>query len=70
MAAYRCYFIGHDGHIHDVATIFADSDAEAIDRARQLLERTDYPAFEIWQERRRIIPADDLSAQRASCAPC
>jgi hypothetical protein len=69
MAAYRCYFLGHDGHIHDVATIFANSDAEAVDRARQLLEETDYPAFEIWEQRRRIIPADDPSARRTFCAP-
>ena len=51
MRGYRAYIIGRNGHIMDRVELFCESDDEAKERARQLV---DGHAIELWDEGRRI----------------
>jgi hypothetical protein len=51
MHGYRAYIIGRDGHIQDRIDLFCDSDDEAKQRAKQLV---DGYAVELWDEGRQI----------------
>ncbi len=51
MPDYRVYTIGDDGHFHSSVTLECADDAEAIQRAKQLMDGHD---VELWQRTRKI----------------
>jgi hypothetical protein len=51
MHGYRAYIIGQDGRIQDRIELFCNSDEEAKERAKQLV---DGYAVELWDEGRRV----------------
>jgi hypothetical protein len=51
MHGYRAYLIGSDGHITDRIDLFCGSDADAKERAKQLV---DGHAVELWDEARKV----------------
>jgi hypothetical protein len=55
MPEYRVYTIGSDGHFFNVAPLECADDAEAIERAEQLLDGHD---IELWQRDRQIARID------------
>ncbi len=46
METYLIFTVGRDGHFERVREIRAPSDAEALDRARQMIENRD---LEVWR---------------------
>lgn len=53
--AYRCYFLGKDGHFRDVETFTEAGDCAAVAKAHKLLvERDHFVSFEVWQETRFV----------------
>jgi hypothetical protein len=52
MADYRAYTVGSDGHFIDYQGFACDNDAEATERARQLVNGHD---IELWSGERFII---------------
>jgi hypothetical protein len=52
MADYRAYTVGSDGHFIDHQGFACDSDADATERARQLVNGHD---IELWSGERFII---------------
>jgi hypothetical protein len=55
MYAYRCYFLGKDGHFRDVETFSEAGDCAAVAKAHKLLsERDSFEHFEVWQEARFV----------------
>jgi hypothetical protein len=68
MHAYRCYFLGGDGHFRDVETFTEAGDCAAVAKAHKLLsERDRFASFEVWQEARfvagSIADQDDRRAR-------
>jgi hypothetical protein len=51
METYLIFTIGRDGHFERVREIRASSDAEALDRARQMLDKLD---LEVWRSGSRV----------------
>jgi hypothetical protein len=51
MLDYRIYTFTSDNHIADAAVINCETDQEAIEKARQLMEGRD---IEVWQRARRL----------------
>jgi hypothetical protein len=51
MAEYRVYTLGSDGHFIDFKPLFCDDDAQAIERAKQLLDGHD---LAIWSGPRYV----------------
>ena len=51
METYLIFTVGRDGHFERVREIRASSDAEALDRARQMLDKLD---LEVWRSGRCI----------------
>jgi hypothetical protein len=52
MAEYRAYIIGHDGHFVDFTPLVCPDDAEAIEKAKRLVNGRD---VEIWSGARFVI---------------
>ena len=55
MPEYRAYIIGLDGHFYRVVPLDCADDAEAMERAKQLLDGHD---IELWQRDRKIARFD------------
>jgi hypothetical protein len=51
MAEYRAYLIGSDGHFWEALHLSCTDDAEAIEKAKQLVDGKD---AELWQLDRKI----------------
>ena len=51
MADYRVYVVGSDGHFIDVVVLECGDDAEATERAAQLVDGHD---LELWQDARKV----------------
>jgi hypothetical protein len=51
MHGYRAYIIGQDGRIQDRVDLFCESDDDAKERAKQLV---DGHAVELWDDARQI----------------
>jgi hypothetical protein len=51
VAEYRAYLIGSDGHFCDAVPLICEDDAEAIVKAKQLVNGRD---VELWQLDRKI----------------
>lgn len=51
MADYRAYFVGGDGHFYEAVALVCADDAEAIEKARQLV---DHREVELWQLDRKV----------------
>jgi hypothetical protein len=51
MPEYRAYMVGHDGHFVDAAHLICADDAEAIEKAKQLVDGHD---VELWRLDRKI----------------
>jgi hypothetical protein len=51
MAEYRAYLIGSDGHFYDAVPLVCETDDEAIEKAKQLVDGHD---VEVWQLDRKI----------------
>lgn len=58
MLNYRLYCLGHDGHIGLADWIEADTDDEAIAKARQL--RPDAELSEVWLQNRLVARVNSL----------
>ena len=52
MSGYRIYFLNGEGHINRAADLFAETDQEALDRARALSEGR---PIEIWEGARCVL---------------
>ena len=52
---YRAYLIGNDGHFFEAVPLVCATDAEAIEKAEQLV---DGHAIELWQRDRKIAKFD------------
>ena len=52
MADYRAYTVGSDGHFIDYQVFVCDNDADATERARQLVNGRD---MELWSGERFIV---------------
>lgn len=56
MTAYRCFLLGESGKAVSVEKLDAETDWEAIELARLVLERhSDQSAFELWRDTRCIF---------------
>jgi hypothetical protein len=55
MVEYRAYIIGSDGHFHRSVPLDCADDAEAVERAKQLLDGHD---VELWQLDRKVAMLD------------
>ena len=55
MPEYRAYIIGLDGHFYGVVPLDCADDAEAMERAKQLLDGHD---IELWQLDRKVARLD------------
>ena len=51
MADYRAYLLGSDGHFFDVVPLVCETDTEAIEKAKQLVDGHD---VELWQLDRKV----------------
>lgn len=51
MRGYRAYIIGSDGHIRDRVDLMCESEHEAKERAKQLV---DGHAIELWDQARKV----------------
>jgi hypothetical protein len=52
MAEYRAYTVDHDGHFNGIEPLACADDAEAIEKARQLVDGHD---VELWCGERLVI---------------
>ena len=52
MADYRAYTVDHDGHFIGIEPLTCADDAEAIEKARQLVDGHD---VELWRDGRLVI---------------
>jgi hypothetical protein len=52
MAEYRAYTVGPDGHFNGIEPLTCANDAEAIEKARQLVDGHD---VELWSGERLVI---------------
>jgi hypothetical protein len=55
MPEYRAYFIGSDGHFYDAVHLVCRDDADAIEKAKTLVDGHD---VELWQLDRKIAKFD------------
>ena len=55
MPEYRAYVVGADGHFQDAVPLVCTNDAEAIEKATQLVDGYD---VELWQYDRKIATFD------------
>jgi hypothetical protein len=58
MVQYRAYVIGSDGRIYRTVPLDCVDDAEAVERAKQLLDGHD---IELWQLDRKIAMLDHVA---------
>ena len=63
MIGYRCYFLGEDGKIRRAEEFTAANDTAAIDHARAIFAKGDFPGLELWQGG-RVIYTDGVSSAR------
>jgi hypothetical protein len=51
MPEYRAYLIGDDGHFQDAVPLICADDAEAMEKARRLVDNRD---VELWERARKV----------------
>jgi hypothetical protein len=51
MPEYRAYLIGEDGHFQDAVPLICDDDAEAMEKAKRLVDNRD---VELWERARKV----------------
>jgi hypothetical protein len=51
MADYRAYLLGSDGHFFDAVSLICETDNEAIEKAKHLVDGHD---VELWQVDRKV----------------
>jgi hypothetical protein len=51
MPEYRAYLIGEDGHFQDAVPLICDDDADAMEKAKRLVDNRD---VELWERARKV----------------
>lgn len=63
LIGYRCYFLGQDGRIYHADEFTAPNDSAAINIARHLFQKNQYPGVELWHGD-KIIYVEGVSAPK------